>query len=195
GPNEVALHREAPDGVGPVEDPGLDPLLLARLHHERGGVRIRVVAGADVLHVDEHHIDAVEIALTWTQALGRVSIEAHGGQPREGVVRAVDADHVLRATAQPVLWPEQAHNVETGLDAAVNRVLERPVDRGGVGQPGDATPLETVSVLWLGKDALEPGLDGSFHGGPPAADTPLIRYARAVGKLRATQPPMLRSAR
>ncbi len=56
----VPLNREAPDRVRPIQHHEGDLLLAGRLHRERHGGDIRVVAGADVLDIEQQDLDSLQ---------------------------------------------------------------------------------------------------------------------------------------
>ena len=137
-----ALHAHPADRIGPVGDdhglagPGHGPQAVG--HRVDEGVDAR----ADVLQVDDQHVDEA-------QHLGRrfarlaVEREDRDVAPRVLVVRRLD-HVVLQVRPIPVLRAEDGREGEVGRDAQpLGDVLKVPVDRGRVGDHPDPEALQT----------------------------------------------------
>ena len=92
---------------------------LQRQHHRPD---VRVVAAADVLQVDDQHVDAAEIGGRRRQRLERLAVEADDRDAGAAIVLVVDADHVLRLAAHAVLGPEEARRPDADLDQPIDDV-------------------------------------------------------------------------
>ena len=109
-----ALDLKAVDRVRPIEHHDVDLPLRRLLHHVRHRRHVGVEAGADVLQVHDHRVDALEHRGRRTPRLAveRVDRQAgllvgrgrHAGveNPADAVLRAEEPDerHVLRALQQ-----------------------------------------------------------------------------------------------
>ena len=54
--DEISLHVHAADWIGPIEHDHLFPIPRARLHRVSHGPNERVVAGADILNIEDERV-------------------------------------------------------------------------------------------------------------------------------------------
>ena len=154
----VAVHRVAADRVRPVEDDHALPLPRAGLHHVEHRVDERVVARADVLHVEDHRVDAGEHLRGGDAGL---AVEAVDRQPRLAVARVAHLDEVLRVGGDAVLGPEEGRELHAAPGREGDRgVLEVRRDRGGVDDEADAEAPDRLRPV---EELLEPRADAG-HG-------------------------------
>ena len=81
-----------PIGIRPVADDDLDAVLAARSQAIRHRVDVGVDAGADVLQVDDEHVEVVQHR---RRRLARLAVERVDGHAPELVARVRRFDHVL----------------------------------------------------------------------------------------------------
>ena len=152
---EVALHFQAAERIGAIEDPHLAAGHKRRLGRPHRGGRERVVARAHVLEVDHHQVAAFEGARMGSEAAGLTAVQRdhRTAGPRIRFVRG--RDHVLFDTVEAVLGSQERdrrlHRVQRDMsvDAA-------QAERGLVAQQRIAPTPDASGVL---EQAVESGRD------------------------------------
>ncbi len=105
------------------------------------GVDVGVDAGADVLQVDDEHVDEVEHLGRRLAGLA-IQREDRDAAARVGAVRRLD-HVVLEIGAEAVLRPEDRGEFEgRRFGELIDHMAEGVVDGRGVGQDADAQPVE-----------------------------------------------------
>jgi hypothetical protein len=145
GVEHVPLDDVAADRVGPVEHEKGDSVLSRGAHRRRHRRHVRVVARADVLHVEEENVDAFEHLLGRCErrAIDRVDRHArarvHVGRDR-GPLPLVPADAVLGREER-----DQLDRRMLGEQIDVGPAF--PIHPGVVGdEPHAATPHQVQGV-------------------------------------------------
>ena len=102
-----------------------------------------VDATADVLQIDEQHVEVREHLLRGTAHL---AIETEYGNPMDRIAKVLRLDHVvLLVTAQPVLRTERGGDVEPADRAQrIERMLEIGGHRRGMREQRDASAFELL---------------------------------------------------
>ena len=126
----VAVDDVAPDRVGAVEHDQALAVARAGLHRVQHRVDERVVARADVLHVEDERVDAGQHL---RRRHARLAVEAVHGQAGRAVARVADLDQVLRVGGDPVLGAEERAQLHAAPAVERDRgVHEVARDRGRV---------------------------------------------------------------
>jgi hypothetical protein len=123
-PARSALDRDAAQRIRPVEHDDRDAGPRRRAQRQRHRPDVGVVAAADVLQIDDQHVDALQLGGRRRQRLERLAVQAGDGNSRARVAPVRDADHVLRLAAHTVLGSEQTHGPHAGGDEAIDDVDE-----------------------------------------------------------------------
>ena len=162
-PARASAPRPAPaDGIGPVGD---DDRLAGPCHRPQAvGHRVDegVDAGADVLQVDDQHVDEAQHL---GGRLARLTVEREDRDvaPRVLVVRRLD-HVVLQVRPIPVLRPEDGRERVVGRDAQpLGDMAEVVVDRGRIGDDADAEPVQARR----GEECFGAELHGPLLSPPP----------------------------
>ncbi|MDT4846521.1 hypothetical protein FQZ97_805450 [compost metagenome] len=133
-------QREAFNGsagrVGPVQHPHRLAVLCGRLQHiaQRGDEGVD--AAAEILQIDQQHVEAVHHRVG---GAAHLAVEAEHRQPQARVEVVGRLDHVvLFVAAQTVLRAEGGGELQVGQGGeGIERMREPARDRGRVGQQGD----------------------------------------------------------
>ena len=161
-------------GLGGLSTAGF--LARAGLEDVQHRIDEGVVAGAHVLHVEQHRVQAVQHRGSGD---ARAAVEAEDGQARGGVAAVPDFHEVLGIRPDPVLGAEEAHQPEARRAVErLGRVLQAGGDRGGIGDEAQAQAAEPPR---LAKKPLETGLD-------PGAAPPHSAYLRVKVPTAALSP-------
>src|SRR5262249_51991257 len=76
-----------------------------------------------------------------------LAVQARHRDAGARVAPVLDADHVLRLAAHPVLRPEQARRPHPGGDQAIDGVHELRVDAGSMAEQPDASTAQEIELL------------------------------------------------
>ena len=129
----------------------------SRLHRQHHRPDVRVVAAADVLEIDDQHVDPRQIRRRRRQRLERLAVEADDRDPRAAIVVVVDADHVLRLAAHAVLGPVEPHRPHPDFNEAIDDVGQ--VGRDARRMTEDPHPPPPEEVQPLAAEDVETALD------------------------------------
>ena len=141
GPQQVALHQFAADGVRPVEDDHPAVGLGRGLEAVDHGPNKRVDAGADIDEINQQHIDVRKHERGRFAGLAVEGMDRQPGLRIDGVVRL---DHVVLLFAvEPVLRRKQAGElVRVGAAQEIAAVGELAVGGRLVGEQPESSALE-----------------------------------------------------
>ena len=149
-------------GIGAIEHPDRLPMPGRRLEHVEQGGDEGVDPAADILEIDQDHIECAH-ALAGRAADLAIEAEHRDVGGRIGIIRRFH-HIVLEIAANPVLRAEHRRDVHPGGDQRVEAVGEVRRHRGGMGEQGDALALQRPAQLGLGEQTI----DTEFHA-PPGA--------------------------
>ena len=139
GVEHRAFDRGAADGIGAVADDHLDAVTCAGAQAVGHRVDVGVDARADILQVDDKHID---VGQHLAHGFARVAVERVDGNAPHGVARMRGLDHVvLHVRAETVLGPEEGRDRHAAhRHEAVDDMDELVVDRGGIRDDANPAP-------------------------------------------------------
>ena len=147
-----ALDR-TPGRVGPVEHPYRLAMLGGGFEDVEQGRHIGVDAAAQILQVDEHHVEGVH---RLPRRPPHLAIEA---EHRHAVSRIGEVGRlhhiVLKVAAHAMLRPEHRGDVDPRRDEGVNAVGQVGGDRGGVREQRHALALERRPKRGGGEQAVD----------------------------------------
>ena len=117
---DVALHGVPTDGIGSVQDDEGNSRFRRSLLGQRHGPDVGVVAGADVLDVEEEEVHPLQHL---RGGLAGTTVQGVHGEARRGVHRALHPLAGFGGTPDAVLRPEEGHQLHL-------RMLVEEVHRG-----------------------------------------------------------------
>ena len=146
-------------GIGPVEHPDRFLVLGRCLEHVEQGRDEGVDAAAEVLHVDQQHVERAHRLAGGTPHL---AIEAEYGDVVHRIGEILRLHHiVLLVAAHAVLRAESGRELEIAKRAErIERMGEVGRHRGGMGEQGHALALERGAKRGIGEETI----DAEFHG-------------------------------
>ena len=158
GPQRQAFDRPA-GRIGPVEHPHGLPVFRRRFQHVAQRRDEGVDAAAEILQVDQQHVERVH------HRVGRPAHLAVEAEHRNAVHRIVEVrrlDHVvLLVAAQAVLRAEGGGELDVAARGQrIERMGQVCGDRGRMRQQRDALALERRAQGGFGEQAI----DAEFHG-------------------------------
>ena len=145
--HRAALDRDAAERIRPVEHDDRDLRPRRRAQRQRHRPDVRVVAAADVLQIDDQHVDALQLHRRRRQRLERLAVEAGDRNARARVAPVVDADHVLRLAAHAVLGPEQPRRPHARRDQPIDDVDQIARDAGRMAEHAHPAPAQQVQTI------------------------------------------------
>ena len=139
----MPLDLRAADRVRAVADDDLEALLARRLQAVRHRVDVGVDAHADVLEVDDEH---VEVAQHLGRRLARLAVQRVDRHAADLVMGVPRLDHVvLHVGPEPVLGPEDSGEPCARVrQQPVGDVAQAGVHRGRVADDPDPAAVEAV---------------------------------------------------
>ena len=150
-------------GIGPVEYPHRLAAPGRRFEHVAQRGDEGVDAAAEVLQVDQQHVEGRHHGLGRTAHFA-VKAEDRDAMQRVDVVRRLD-HVVLLVAAQAVLRTEGGGQLEVGQGGQrIERVRQVAGQRSRVGKQGDALAGERATQRGLGEKAIQSEVDGGVHG-------------------------------
>jgi hypothetical protein len=141
--HHATFHRGAADGVRPVEhkEPQLVP--RRRPHGEAHGGEVRVVAAADVLHVEDERVEAPQVLVPRRERGEVLAVQRMLGDARARIDRGADLLQVLHVPAHAVLRTEErGERHARRLVQQIREVAQLGIDAGRVEDGADPQPLE-----------------------------------------------------
>ena len=152
-----ALDRVAADGIRSIADDHPDAVPRRGTHAVRHGVDERVDARADVLQIDDQHVEPAQHV---GRRLTGVAVEREDRDLAAAVAAVRRLDHVvLQVRAEPVLRSEERRQRDLGiLKEPIRGVLELRVDRGWVAHEADALARDEPAIER--QESIDPGCDG-----------------------------------
>ena len=157
---QPSLDRGAAERVRAVEDDDAHALVAARARDQHRRPDERVVASADVLHVDDDDVEAVEVGALRRQIREALAVQADDAGAVLGVGGVADADHVLRVAGPAVLGAEEHLGNDAELDEHVGHVDHALRDGRGMGEETDPRFGEASDEVGLLDEEIEAGLHG-----------------------------------
>ena len=142
-----AVHLQAAEGIGAVEDDDLDVALKAGLHRVAHDNVERVGAHTDVLQINHERVEAGELGLG---GLAVGAVQGIDGQAGASVHRVGDVGAGLVGAVDAVLGAEERDEPDVWRAAEdINRALAAPVHAGGMCEQADALADDGVETLRL----------------------------------------------
>ena len=145
--HHAALDRHATDRVRPVEHhesqlvPGRCP------HGEAHGGEVRVVAAADVLHVEDERVEAAQVLVPRRERGEVLAVQRMLGDAGARIHRGADLLQVLHVPAHAVLRTEEGRERHSRrLVQEVGEVAQLGVDAGRVEDGAHPQPLQEARL-------------------------------------------------
>ena len=161
---QLSFDDRSTERVRTIEHEDADALLAAGACDEHRRPHEGVVARADVLHVDDDDVEAVEVALLGREVGEGLAVEADDARGplavRVAVDRVADADHVLRVTRPAVLGAEEDLGHDAELGESVDDVDQAARHRRRVSDQADTRAAEAAKEVGMLDEAIEAGLHG-----------------------------------
>jgi hypothetical protein len=153
-------------GIGPVEHPHCLAVLRRRFEDVEQGRDIGIDAAAEILQVDEYHVERVH-RLTRRAPHLAIKAEHRHAIGRIGEVRGLH-HIVLKVTANAMLRPEHRGDIQPGCDERVEAVRQVGSDRGGVREQRDALAFERFAKRRVGEQAVDAEVNSHAASGAPS---------------------------